>query len=75
MNFQECSRDKNKSKILAWRKKVTIKKVKIFYRANRAVAFNPDRFQETDEASFTQDYLRRRINITPLLDIARSDTA
>ena len=75
MNFQECSRDKNKPKILAWRKKVNAKTVKISYRANRAVVFNSDRFHETDEASFKQDYLSRRINITPLLDIARSDTA
>ena len=75
MNFQECSRDKNKSKILAWLKQVGAKTVKISYRANRAVAFNSDRFQETDEASFTQDYLSRHIKITPLLDISRSDTA
>jgi len=75
VSFQECGRDKNKSKILAWLKQVGAKTVKISSRANRAVAFNSDRFQETDEASFKQDYLRRRINITPLLDIARSDTA
>lgn len=40
--------------------------MKISYRANRAAEFNSDRFHETDEASFKQDYLSQRINITPL---------
>lgn len=65
-NFREYNSDQNKPKILAWLKDVGAQAVKIPYRANRAVVFNSDLFHETDEVSFKQDYLSRRINITLL---------
>lgn len=65
-NFREYNSDRNKPKILAWLKEVGAQAVKIPYRANRAVVFNSDLFHETDEVSFKQDYLSRRINITLL---------
>ena len=65
-NFKEYNSDQNKPKILAWLKDVGAQAVKIPYRANRAVVFNSDLFHETDEVSFKQNYLNRRINITLL---------
>jgi Flp pilus assembly protein TadD len=65
-NFKEYNSDRNKPKILAWLKEVGARAIKIPYRANRAVVFNSDLFHETDELSFKDDYLSRRINITLL---------
>lgn len=65
-NFKDYNSDQHKPKILAWLKDVGAQAVKIPYRCNRAVMFNSDLFHETDEVSFKQDYLSRRINITLL---------
>ena len=65
-NFKEYNSDRNKPKILAWLKEVGAQAIKIPYRANRAVVFNSDLFHETDDLSFKDDYLSRRINITLL---------
>ena len=65
-NFRDYNSDRNKPKILEWLKEVDAQAVKIPYRANRAVVFNSDLFHETDEVSFKNDYLSRRINITLL---------
>lgn len=65
-NFRDYNSDRNKPKILEWLKEVDAQAVRIPYRANRAVVFNSDLFHETDEVSFKDDYLSRRINITLL---------
>ncbi len=65
-NFKEYNSDQNKPKILAWLKEAGAQAVKIPYRSNRAVVFNSDLFHETDEISFKDEYLSRRINITLL---------
>jgi Tfp pilus assembly protein PilF len=65
-NFKEYNSDRNKTKILAWLKEVGAQAINIPYRANRAVVFNSDLFHETDDVSFKDDYLSRRINITLL---------
>ncbi|HLZ33043.1 MAG TPA: tetratricopeptide repeat protein [Nitrospira sp.] len=65
-NFKDYNSAQNKSKILSWLKEAGAEAVKIPYRANRAVVFNSDLFHETDEISFKDDYLSRRINITLL---------
>jgi hypothetical protein len=65
-NFKDYNSDRNKPKILAWLKDMGAQAIKIPYRANRAVVFNSDLFHETDELSFKDDYLSRRINITLL---------
>lgn len=65
-NFKDYNSDGNKPKILAWLKDVGAQALNIPYRANRAVVFNSDLFHETDEISFRDDYLSRRINITLL---------
>lgn len=65
-NFKDYNSAQNKPKILAWLKEVGAGAVTIPYRANRAVLFNSDLFHETDEISFRDDYLSRRINVTLL---------
>lgn len=65
-NFLDYNSDRKKPKILEWLRQVNAQAVKIPYRANRAVVFNSDLFHETDEVSFKDDYLSRRINITLL---------
>lgn len=65
-NFKEYNSDQNKPKILAWLQDVGAKKITIPYRANRAVIFNSDLFHESDDISFKDGYLSRRINITLL---------
>jgi tetratricopeptide (TPR) repeat protein len=65
-NFRDYNSDRNKPKILEWLREVNAQAVKIPYRANRAVVFNSDLFHETDEVSFKDEYLSRRINITLL---------
>jgi tetratricopeptide (TPR) repeat protein len=65
-NFKEYNSDRNKPKILNWLKDVGAQAVKIPYRTNRAVVFNSDLFHETDDVTFKDDYLSRRINITLL---------
>jgi tetratricopeptide (TPR) repeat protein len=65
-NFKEYNSDRNKPKILAWLKEVGAQAIKIPYRANRAVVFNSDLFHETDDISFKDEYVSRRINITLL---------
>ncbi len=65
-NFKDYNSDRNKPKILAWLKEVGAQAIKIPYQANRAVVFNSDLFHESDDISFKDDYLSRRINITLL---------
>lgn len=65
-NFKDYNSDQNKPKILSWLKEAGAEAVRIPYRANRAIVFNSDLFHETDEISFKDDYLSRRINITLL---------
>jgi tetratricopeptide (TPR) repeat protein len=65
-NFKEYNSDRNKPKILRWLEEEEAKAVTVPYRANRAVVFNSDLFHETDDVSFKDDYLSRRINITLL---------
>ncbi|HJT19657.1 MAG TPA: hypothetical protein VJ746_04255, partial [Nitrospira sp.] len=65
-NFKDYNSDQNKPKILAWLKEVGAEAIRIPYRANRAVVFNSDLFHETDDISFKDEYLSRRINITLL---------
>jgi tetratricopeptide (TPR) repeat protein len=65
-NFKEYNSDRNKPKIVAWLKEAGARAVKIPYRANRAVVFNSDLFHETDDVTFKDEYLSRRINITLL---------
>ncbi len=65
-NFKEYNSERNKPKILAWLKEVGAQAIRIPYRANRAVIFNSDLFHETDEISFKDEYVSRRINITLL---------
>ena len=65
-NFKEYNSDRNKPKILRWLEEAGAQAVTIPYRANRAVVFNSDLFHETDDVSFKDDYLSRRINITLL---------
>jgi tetratricopeptide (TPR) repeat protein len=65
-NFREYNSDKNKPKILTWLKEAGAQAITIPYRANRAVVFNSDLFHETDDVTFRDDYVSRRINITLL---------
>lgn len=65
-NFKEYNSDRNKPRILAWLNEAGAQAIRIPYRANRAVVFNSDLFHETDEISFKDDYVSRRINITLL---------
>jgi tetratricopeptide (TPR) repeat protein len=65
-NFKDYNSDQNKPKILTWLREVGAEAVRIPYRANRAVVFNSDLFHETDEISFKDDYVNRRINVTLL---------
>ena len=65
-NFKEYNSDRNKPKILRWLEEAGAQAVTVPYRANRAVVFNSDLFHETDDVSFKDDYLSRRINITLL---------
>ena len=65
-NFKEYNSDRNKPKILNWLKEAGAQAITIPYRANRAVVFNSDLFHETDDVTFKDDYLSRRINITLL---------
>jgi hypothetical protein len=65
-NFAEYNSDRNKPKILEWLKESGAHAIRIPYRANRAVVFNSDLFHETDDVTFKDDYLSRRINITLL---------
>ena len=65
-NFKEYNSDRNKPKILSWLNEAGARAIKIPYRANRAVVFNSDLFHETDDVTFKDEYLSRRINITLL---------
>lgn len=65
-NFAAYNSDQNKPKILEWLKQSGAQAIRIPYRANRAVVFNSDLFHETDDITFKDDYLNRRINITLL---------
>ena len=65
-NFKDYNSDQNKPKILSWLREVGAEAIRIPYRANRAVVFNSDLFHESDEISFKDEYLSRRINITLL---------
>jgi hypothetical protein len=51
---------------MAWLKETGAQAITIPYRANRAVVFNSDLFHETDDVTFKDDYVSRRINITLL---------
>lgn len=65
-NFAAYNSDRNKPKILEWLNQSGAQTIRIPYRANRAVVFNSDLFHETDDITFKDDYLSRRINITLL---------
>lgn len=65
-NFKEYNSDRHQGKIYDWLQANDAKTIRIPYRANRAVVFNSDLFHETDEVSFRDEYLSRRINITLL---------
>lgn len=65
-NFKEYNSDRNKPKIMSWLTEVGAQAINIPYRANRAVVFNSDLFHETDDITFKDDYVSRRINITLL---------
>ena len=65
-NFAAYNSDQNKPKILEWLKQSGAQAIRIPYRANRAVVFNSDLFHETDDITFQDGYLNRRINITLL---------
>ncbi len=65
-NFAAYNSEQNKPKILEWLTQVGAQTIRVPYRANRAVVFNSDLFHETDDVTFRDDYLSRRINITLL---------
>lgn len=65
-DFAAYNSDQNKPKILEWLNQSGSRAIRIPYRANRAIVFNSDLFHETDEITFKDDYLSRRINITLL---------
>lgn len=65
-NFAAYNSEQNKPKILEWLNRSGAQTIRIPYRANRAVVFNSDLFHETDDITFKDDYLSRRINITLL---------
>ncbi len=65
-NFAAYNSDQNKPKILEWLRQSGAEAIRIPYRANRAVVFNSDLFHETDDSTFKDGYLNRRINITLL---------
>lgn len=65
-NFAAYNSEQNKPKILEWLSQAGAQTIRVPYRANRAVAFNSDLFHETDDVTFRDDYLSRRINITLL---------
>jgi hypothetical protein len=65
-NFAAYNSDQNKPKIMEWLTQSGAAAIRIPYRANRAVVFNSDLFHETDDSTFKDEYLNRRINITLL---------
>lgn len=65
-DFKVYNSDRNRQKIYDWLEQSGAKMIRIPYRANRAVVFNSDLFHETDDCSFKDDYVSRRINITLL---------
>jgi len=65
-NFAAYNSEQNKPKILEWLARAGAHTIRVPYRANRAVVFNSDLFHETDDVTFRDDYLSRRINITLL---------
>jgi|CXWL01.1.fsa_nt_gi tetratricopeptide (TPR) repeat protein len=65
-NFAAYNSEQNKPKILEWLTQAGAQTIRVPYRANRAVVFNSDLFHETDDVTFRDDYLSRRINITLL---------
>ena len=65
-NFAAYNSEQNKPKILNWLTRAGAQTIRVPYRANRAVVFNSDLFHETDDVTFRDDYLSRRINITLL---------
>ncbi|HKT34496.1 MAG TPA: tetratricopeptide repeat protein [Nitrospira sp.] len=65
-NFREYNSDRSKPNIMKWLEEVGARPIIIPYRANRAVVFNSDLFHETDDVTFKDQYLSRRINITLL---------
>ena len=60
--------DYNGNAVRTWEflKRVGAKPTTVPYRANRAVIFDSDLFHETDELTFKEGYLNRRINCTML---------
>ncbi|MCS6287100.1 MAG: tetratricopeptide repeat protein [Nitrospira sp.] len=65
-NFAAYNSEQNKPKILDWLTRAGAQTIRVPYRANRAVVFNSDLFHETDDVTFRDEYLSRRINITLL---------
>ncbi|MCA0201446.1 MAG: tetratricopeptide repeat protein [Proteobacteria bacterium] len=56
----------NDPRVWDFLKRVNAKPVTVPYRMNRAVIFDSDLFHETDQLSFKEGYLNRRMNITML---------
>ncbi len=65
-NFAAYNSDQNKPKILEWLRQSGAEAIRVPYRANRAVVFNSDLFHESDDITFKDGYVNRRINITLL---------
>lgn len=63
-SFQRFNSDR--AEIYRYLQSVEAKKVRIPYRANRAVIFDSDLFHETDAFRFREGYENRRVNITML---------
>lgn len=65
-NFKAYNSQANRDAIDAFLRASDAEMVRVPYRCNRAVIFNSDLFHETDDVSFRDEYLSRRINITLL---------
>ncbi len=65
-DFKAYNSQKNRGKIQEFLDASHAHMVRVPYRCNRAVIFNSDLFHETDDVSFRDEYLSRRINITLL---------
>jgi tetratricopeptide (TPR) repeat protein len=63
-SFQRFNSDR--TEIYRYLQSVEAKKVRVPYRANRAVIFDSDLFHETDAFRFREGYENRRVNITML---------
>lgn len=71
-DFKAYNTDQKKPAIMEWLEQSGSQAIRIPYRANRAVVFNSDLFHETDDVTFRDDYLSRRINVTLLYGYRRN---